>query len=100
MVPYTQIEMILNLQGNPSAFAGGFAIIPREYKEKPNASGRVIFDIPATTVMDPDGCYYILTYRTRVGQSVLSGDLGAFIVDTLPDPLNIIEAIQVWNQEH
>lgn len=98
--PYTKVEFFLDLIGNPISISGDWFLLPISYPGKPNAAGRVTFDVPANSKMtSTDGTYYRLRWeaRSRRGRGRVSGEYGSFFVDTLPDPLKIIEAINVWN---
>ncbi len=95
-IPLKNAKFFVDIVGNPIAISGDWFIPPITYEGKTNAAGRVFFDIPATTKMTPDGIYYLLRYEVRVNRRTVKGVLGNFVVDSLPDPLKIIEAINVW----
>ena len=96
-IPYKKIELFLDLIGNPIAISGDWFLPPLTYKGKTDADGRVFFDVPANTKMTPPGTYYSLRYEGKGRRGRLRGHIGNFVIDTLPDPLQIINAIGVWN---
>lgn len=96
-IPYKNVELFLDLIGNPIAISGDWFLPPLTYKGKTNAAGRVSFDVPANTKMSPNGTYYSLRYEARGRRGRLRGHIGNFVIDTLPDPLQIINAMSVWN---
>ncbi len=95
-IPIKNAKFFVDIVGNPIAISGDWFLPPLTYQGKTNAAGRVFFDIPATTKMMPDGIYYVLRYEASSGRRKKRGVLGSFAVDTLPDPLKIIDAIKVW----
>lgn len=94
MIPRTDIVLNLNLIGESSLNDGSWAIIPMEHGKSPNADGRVTYWIPATLTMNPPGSYYELSYRSRDGYSISSGIIRKFILDTIPDPINILNTTE------
>lgn len=97
--PYTKVEFFLDIVGNPKSISGEWFILPITYPGKPTTAGRVTFVVPANTKMQPPGTHYQLRYeaRSRRGRGRVSGIYGNFVVDIIPDPLKIIDAVNVWN---
>lgn len=73
-----------------------WAIVPESQTKKPNASGRVEFYIMVNNDCTPAGSYYELSYRSRRGRAQFEGIIKTFVVDSTPDPLNIINATEWW----
>jgi len=93
--PRANIEFQLKLIGGPPMSYGGWGIIPKLWKARP-VGGRVTFDVPPTTLVNPDGAYYLLTYTARVGPYPIRGTVKRFYVDTLVDPLNVLDADEAY----
>ena len=97
MIPRAGVKLYLMLMGNPYAIDGSWVYIPKIYEAIPDSVGRAMFTgIPANTMLSPVGTYYELTYVVRDGSSLSAGQLFKFVVDTIPDPLNLINATRVW----
>jgi len=94
MIPRDAIELYLDLIGETTLNDGSWMIVPKRQTKEPDASGRVNFIIPANTVMTPLGSYYILSYRAFDGVMQITGELKRFTVDTIPDPINILDATE------
>ncbi len=95
MVPLTNVEYQCILMGGRYMVSGSWLIVPQTYVEYPSDSGRVIFTLPATTTMTPAGAYYELWYQAGQGRSMTRGKIRKFIVDTIPDPVDIMESTEV-----
>jgi len=95
MIPRDRLKFTLSLVGEPSLNDGSWAYVPKDWEKAPNASGRVTFTIPANTVLTPEGSYYELRYQTSDRRTRSSGVYRMFIVDTIPDPINILETTEV-----
>ena len=95
MTPRTKVKIACNLLGGRNITGSTWALVPKTQKKKPDANGRVQFFLPANTVIEPAGSYYELTWEARDGADLLTGTIRKFIVDTLPDPINILEATEV-----
>lgn len=96
MIPRNAVQLHLELIGHPTLNDGSWMIIPKRYTATPSTSGRVNFVIPANTVLTPEGSYYVLSFRAYDGTQKMSGELKRFIVDTIPDPLLILDAMETW----
>lgn len=96
MIPRTAIRLYLELVGSPTLNDGSWMIVPRRQVKSPDANGRVNFIIPANTVLTPEGSHYILSFRAYDGTQQITGELKKFIVDTIPDPLLILDATETW----
>lgn len=95
MTPWTRIEARLNLIGEENLmYSTTWGIVPEVYIGTPS-SGRITFRVPANTKLTPTGSYYELSFKTYSRYSSYTRKYMNFIVDTLPDPLNILEATRV-----
>lgn len=97
MIPRERIEYTLSTVGQPNLRMtdGSWAIIPEDQVKRPNSSGRVTFVVPGNTAMTPSGSWYELRYRSKDRRSRFSGLAFKFEVDTLVDPISIINCEQV-----
>lgn len=95
MIPRTRLELKLNLIGEVTLNDGSWAYLPQTQTKKPDAAGRVGFYIPANTMLTPSGSYYELSYRSLDSRTLTSGIIRRFQVDTIPDPINILNATEV-----
>lgn len=95
MIPRTGVTLFMNLIGRTTLTDGSFAYIPQSYEGQPDANGRVIFYVPATTPLSPPGAYWSLTYEATDGYSRGRGHIRNFILDTLPDPINLLSTTRV-----
>ena len=93
MFPRTNLKIHLNLIGGPF-FTSDWVVVPESYVEKPNSDGRVVFYVPATTILTPSSGYYIMTY-TGGRRSQMSGEIRRFILDTIPDPIDVVNTTPV-----
>lgn len=96
MIPRNAIQLYLELVGSSTLNDGSWMIVPKRQVKSPDANGRVNFIIPANTVLTPEGSYYILSFRAYDGTQQITGELKKFIVDTIPDPLLILDATETW----
>ena len=91
-IPATDIEFTLTPMGAEGLNDGSWGYVPKDSTLRPSDSGRVLWSVPANSVMYPAGSYYELRYKRRGRRSLSSGIYKTFFVDTIPDPLNIIDA--------
>lgn len=90
------VKLTLELIGASSLSDGSWGILPVATTRKPNVNGRCQWHVPANTVLSPAGSKYHLSWQARDGWFTRRGSIKTFIVDTIPDPLNIIDATTVW----
>ena len=91
-IPLTNIEFTLTLIGGEGLSDGSWGFIPIDSTVRPSSEGRVLWSVPANTISGMEDSYYELRYKRRGRSSLASGVFKTFIVDTIPDPLNIIDA--------
>ncbi len=91
MLPRDRAEITLTLVGEPRLNDGSWSYIPKVQKKKPDVDGQVQFQVPANTALSPAGSYYVLTYEVRDRRSSSTGEIRRFVVDTLTDPINILD---------
>lgn len=96
MIPRTGLRWSLTLVGEPTLNDGTWAYAPKVYQKQPDSDGRTIFYVPANTPLTPAGSYYILTYTAWDGSSLRTSEIRKFILDTIPDPVNILNTTKVW----
>lgn len=96
MIPRTAARFILELVGEGPMYTDDWALIVLSHSETPNSVGRVTFSIPANTIINPPGSYWKLRYEAFDGRSRSRGHIKSFIVDTIPDPLKILDATAVY----
>jgi hypothetical protein len=97
MVTRDDLELRIMLDGPPDLRIGtSWQLVPRVYRATSNGSGQYMFRLPATTVMTPTGsAKYEMNFIGRSGQPISIGPIFKFVVDTIPDPLNLLEATRV-----
>lgn len=91
-IPLTEVEFTLTLSGVEGLNDGSWGFIPVDSSVRPDANGRVLWSGPANTIPGLEDSFYELRYKRRGHGSLASGLFKRFIVDTIPDPLNIIDA--------
>lgn len=96
MIPRENMLLRLNLVGGLTFNDGSWIIVPRQQEERPNASGRATFLIPTNDALTPSDSYYELSFVARDGASMTRGIIKKFVVDSLTDPINIMNATEVW----
>lgn len=96
MLARSGVKLSLELIGASSLNDGSWGILPVTIAKKPDANGRCQWHRPANTVLSPAGSKYRLSWQARDGWFTRKGGIKTFIVDTIPDPLNIIDATEVW----
>ncbi|MFQ5453701.1 MAG: hypothetical protein ACE5D6_05895, partial [Candidatus Zixiibacteriota bacterium] len=90
-----QIIMKLNLIGAQYLSCGNLLLVPKEQEKTPDANGRVTFRTIANAGCSPLDSYYELSFETRDRRSKMSGVIKTFVLDTLTNPINIINATEV-----
>lgn len=95
MIARGRLELQVNLLGGKTFRTTDWAIIPKQYKKKPDDSGLVRFFLPANTALSPAGSYYELSYKSQNFFSRSYGVIRRFTLDSLPDPQNIMETNEV-----
>ena len=78
----------------PGSTDGNYLIAPKVQEKRPNSSGRVTFTVMANSPVTPDGSYYSLSWTAKDGRSSFRGSYPNIIVDTLVDPVNILDLTQ------
>lgn len=96
MATREQVDIYCELIGGKYLMGTTWALLPQIPPKRPDTSGRVRFFLPANGEIMPAGSYYQLSWRARDGYSMYGDVLRKFIVDTLPDPINIWEATEVY----
>jgi hypothetical protein len=99
MIAQTDGIMYVNLVGEGRLrMDTSWAIVSKEYKATASASGRFMFHLPCNTKYSPAGSYYELSYQAPRGAT---GGRGTkthwfnFVLDTLPDPVNMLDTANV-----
>lgn len=95
MVTREKVDIYCELIGGKYLTGTTWALLPQIPPKRPDTAGRVQFLLPANTKIMPAGSYYQLSWRARDGYNILGDVLRKFIIDTLPDPINIWEATEV-----
>lgn len=95
-IPRDKIKLTLRLVSEGIVYNDSLAIVAEEESKSPDANGRVTFRWPATTVLTPLGAYYELSYTALDGRTRRSGIIRNFVVDTIPDPINIKNTTEIW----
>lgn len=95
IVPKTKAELICELIGPHGMTADTVSLIPTEIRRRPDATGYVYFNVIANTKISPQGSYYNVYYRSRDGHTSAFGLLKKFVLDTVPDPINITATTEV-----
>ena len=97
MIPRDRIEYTLSTGGQPNLRMadGSWFIVSKDQVKRPTTDGRVTFVVPGNTAMIPSGSWYELRYRSLDRRSRFSGLAFKFEVDTLTDPISIIDCEQV-----
>ncbi len=95
-IPRSKIRLTLNLIGGNSLTNGSLFLFPVSEEKAPDASGRVTFQRPGNETVSPLGSYYELSFRTYDLRNRRSGIMRRFIVDTLTNPINIINTMEVY----
>ncbi len=96
MIPRSNIQLTLTLVGAVSLNDGTWAFIPEVHKARPSTAGRATFRVIANSVLTPTGSYYVLTYRAFDGRSSFIGQIKKFYLDTTTDPINILDATELY----
>jgi|GEM_PF-6903573 len=79
------------------AFAdASWGIVPQMQSKRPDASGRVKFLVVANLFLTPPTSYYRLWYEARDGATRVRRTIRNFVVDSLPDPVNILTTTEVF----
>jgi len=89
-IPRTAITVTLRLVGGQVYRNSTWGIVPTIHTAHPNGSGRVIWYVPANTVLLPAGSAYEITWTSLDRKLSGAGTLGRYVVDTTPDPCNIL----------
>lgn len=90
---YTYLDLVA--EGGTVLNDGSQAFIPKRERKKPNSDGRVYYVVPANSALTPVGSYYVLSFEAWDGQTMVEGILKRFTLDTLVDPINILDATEV-----
>ena len=91
-----RLQFFLSLVGEPGLQSDSdHVIVPKTKKKRPTSTGRVSFTVMANTGLTPAGSYYSLYYKALDGSSNFSGYTRKFVVDTLTDPINILDCEEV-----
>jgi len=93
----TSGKAFLTLIGEPGIHFcdSTWGFIPISYPAKADPNGRFTFYVPANTKLCPPGSYYELRFAGIPGSYFFGSSYTRFLVDTLPDPLNILDAPRV-----
>lgn len=94
-VAATDMEVKIFLVNGDHFTNNAFIIIPEVYTATPDGNGRVRFVLPANTKLSPPGSYYEMFFKGFGGRTLGGGLIKRFIVDTIPDPLDISTAPSV-----
>lgn len=94
VIPRDRLVFYLSLVGESGLNNDDWVIAPKTERKRPNSSGRVSFTVMANTPLTPAGSYYSLFYRALDSRSLFRGHTRAFIVDTLTDPINILDCTE------
>lgn len=89
---YTYLDLVA--EGGTVLSDGSQAYIPKRERKKPNSDGRVNYVVPANSALTPVGSYYVLSFEAWDGQTLTEGILKRFTLDTLVDPINILDATE------
>lgn len=94
-LPKTRVEYRLSLNGQPGMHDDSWMFIPEDQVKRPDTAGRVQFDVVASTSITTGEAWYELSFRSLSRYSQWSGVVFKFEVDTLTDPISIIDCEQV-----
>ena len=96
MVPRTDVTLYVILSGygsNSPRIDSTWGILPKEYSATANANGRVMFRVPANTVITPSGTHWELSWSASGSTSMFTRKLMfKCYLDTIPDPINLLNA--------
>jgi len=90
---YTYLDLVA--EGGTVLNDGSSAYVPKRERKRPNSDGRVNYVVPANSALTPVGSYYVLSFEAWDGQTLTKGILKRFTLDTLVDPINILDATEV-----
>jgi len=96
MIPRTNITYYCQTIGAHAFADDSWGIVPQLQKKRPDANGRVTFLVVANLFLTPPTNYYRFWYEARDGRTRVRRTIRNFIVDSLPDPVKILETTEVF----
>lgn len=96
MNPRKNVTLTLSLEGATTLWLDSTAIVPKTYSAPVDTTGRATFMIPVNSFLTPKGSYFRLEWRAKDGYSISSGTIKKFVVDSIPDPVNIANTKEVY----
>jgi hypothetical protein len=96
MIPRTNVTYYCQTVGAQAFADGSWGVIPQMQKKRPDANGRVSFLVVANLFLTPPTSYYRFWYEARDGTTRIRGTIRNFVVDSLPDPVKVLETTEVF----
>lgn len=96
MITRTNATYYCQIIGAQAFADGSWGIVPQMQSKKPDTNGRVTFLVVANLFLTPPTSYYRLWYEARDGRTRVRRTIRNFIVDSLPDPVNILQTTEVF----
>jgi hypothetical protein len=97
MVPRADTKLTLQLIGESNLHDTLWAYFPKVQEKYPDAvTGEAIFKVKPNSLLSPAGSYYVLSATSFDGYSTSTSIIRKFVVDTLTDPINVLNTTEVW----
>lgn len=96
MITRTNVTYYCQIVGAHAFADGSWGIVPQLQKKRPDSTGRVTFLVVANLFLTPPTSYYRFWYQSRDGTTRVRKTIRNFIVDSLPDPVNILQTTEVF----
>ncbi len=96
MITRTNVIYYCQIVGAQAFADASWGIVPQMQVKRPDANGRVTFLVVANLFLTPPTNYYRFWYEARDQRTRVRRTIRNFIVDSLPDPVNILETTETF----
>lgn len=96
MIMRTNITYYCQIVGARGLANDSLGVVPQMQSKRPDSSGRVTFLVVANQFLTPPTSYYRFWYEARDQRTRVRRTIRNFIVDSLPDPVNILTTTEVF----
>ena len=96
MITRTNVTYYCQIIGAQAFADDSWGILPQMQSKRPDANGRVTFLVVANRFLTPPTSYYRFWYQARDGTTRVRRTIRNFIVDSLPDPVKILETTETF----
>jgi len=96
MIARTNVTYYCQTVGARAFADDSWGIVPQMQSKRPDANGRVTFLVVANLFLKPPTNYYRFWFEAHDGTTRVRRTIRNFVVDSLPDPVNILQAIEVF----